>query len=116
MLLLGVSVEEASHEGLELPEVLVVLGLEGVWRSGWVVVGLWGISAVATNEQEAQVDHKNQMLPFRYLMTQTSSYARGVVLCSDRFLNISRCKKVLGYFFFLRNLNSNYVMDSFINM
>lgn len=77
MLLLGISLVEASHKGLELPEVLVVLGLEGVGRSGWVVVGLWGISTVTTNEQEAQIDHKNQMLSFGYLMTQTSSYAQG---------------------------------------
>lgn len=69
MLLLGVSLVEASHKGLELPEVLVVPVLEGVGRSGWVVVGLWGTSTVASNEQETQVDHKNQMLPFIYLMT-----------------------------------------------
>lgn len=67
---------EASHKGLELPEVLIVPVLEGVGRSGWVVVGLWGTSTAASNEQEAQVDHKNQMLSFVYLMTQTSSYTQ----------------------------------------
>jgi len=99
MLLLGFSLVEASRKCLDLPEVYIVPLMEGVGTSGWVVVVLWGTSTVASNEQETQVGHKNQMLSFVYLMTQRSSYAQGKCYAVTGFSVSVDTIKLLGCFF-----------------